>query len=532
MADPAAVPGTPSVAAVATAVSPDFAPPAPTPPAPTRSQTVQAMAPGTGTAQVFDPWTYRLSSTIRDPLFTALHNYWSDRQQHGRVVYDTMYKHPAVSAPFDSLITVLKSYRAHFKPAGTEPSEKQKKIAAFANEQLRRLGSTGDPRQGYERLIDWVGQGLKYGFSLAEMETVQAPWDGQSRIQVKRVIALPQASLDNNITVFEELGQGLYQSNDIRYRCFELDNRGTVIEVRQFYTGITTRKEENITWRGHELLRILHFVHAGTEGNPFGQSMFFTAFYAWAALYTIEQMEEAFLDASLPYLTASYETPDGRPSPELHAQFLDIIKKQDPALRALIMPDTTFGSVAPSNPSFTEHTKLKKDELRRYILNSILGVPIIQADGSNELDARNVIQVFFKYLVPGLQREIATLLTWQFARRLIDANWSGLTDEDYPELVFQNMLDNDLRVAMPLLQMVLPMVDSDRLGELLEKLMPGFDRSWIPQAHTSSVEKKRMPVDPGVSGKKGSPPTKQEGTPDGQTDGRTGNLGGDVDTKA
>lgn len=462
---------------------------------------------------IFDPAYFRLSSQIDDPTYQALSLFkWSDRQQHGRLAYDTMYKHPAVAAAFDTIISFLKSYRPLFKPSVSDPTEKQRLLADFANEQLRRLGSSGDPRQGYEKVIEWFGQGLKYGFSIAEMGTEHSPWRGQRRIQIRRIVPLPQATLDHGYNPLEEFGQTMASNPDVRYRCFDLDASGRIREVIQFHHAGST---EQVTWSGGELLRLLIYTHGGGEGNPYGQSLFYTAFYPWAALYTIEQMEEAFMDASLPYLTASYKTPDGRPSPALHDQMLEVLKKQDPVLRLLIGPDMTFGSAAASNPSFTTHATAKKAELRRYILNAIFGIPVISGEASNELDARNSISVFFKSILPGLLREVATLLTWQFARRLIDANWSGLNTEDYPTLEFTNTLDNDLRVATPILQQVLPMVASDRLGEMLERTIQGFDRNWIPDSHSSSVSVQRPSPDkqanPASSDSKSNPPIPPSG---------------------
>jgi len=518
-------------------LGPDGAPlrtPPPLPPGPsTKAESEAALAPGSAKMAVFDPTAYRLSGAVQDPIFLALQQFkWSDRQQHGRIAYDTMYKHPAVAAIFDSLILFLKSYRPLFKPAGSNPTDLQKELAAFANEQLRRLGVSGDARQGYEKLIDgFIAQGLKYGFSLAEMETVSAPWNGQRAIQIRRILPLPQATLDNGFVPLEEFGQGILTSFDVRYHCIEQNERGDILAVHQFYRNGTAT--DQITWRGNELQRLLHFVHEGGEGNPYGKSMFFSAFYAWAALYAIEAMEEAFLDAGLPYLTASYKTKDGVPSPALHAQFLEIISQQDPALRAFIMPDTTFSSVAPSNPSFTEHVTRKKDELRRYIQNCIFGVPVSASHMGNELDARNSIQVFFNYLLPALQREISTLLTWQFSRRLIDANWSRskVAESDYPELVFVTRDDNGLRIATPIIQQILRFVRYDRMGEALERMVDGFDGSWIATDPADTFESHFGAMNPAAGSTVGQP-TKPENTPDTKLTGDTSSIGQQVQTVA
>lgn len=479
--------------------------------------------------QAFDPQNFLLSNMFQtDPVFNAIHFKWSDRQQHGRIAYDSMYKHAAAGAPFDTLVAFLKSYRPIFKPAGTSPSDKQKQLAAFANEQLRRLGASGDSRQGYEKLIEWFGQGLKYGFCLAEMVTVVEPWQGQARVQIDSVISMPQASLDSGYNPLEEWGETITSFGDPRYRCFDMDLRGKVTAVHQYFR--TGGNMWRVTWTGPEMLSLMHYTHGGTEGNPYGQSLFFTAFYHWGALYTVEQMEDAFMDAGLPYLGISYKTPDGRPSPALHDQVIEVLRQQDPTTRAMILPNATYQSVAASNPAFTDQADKKKHELRAYIRECIFGAQLTSAGAAKELDARNAIQVFFKYFLPSLQREIGTVLTWQFARRLIDANWSNLAQEDYPEVEFQNTLDNDLRVAMPLLQMLVPFIDSDRLGEFMERMVPGFDGTWVPTDHKDSVSEKRQIVDPAANAPGAGPPTKQEGSPDVNTHGQTENAGGSTDT--
>ena len=475
--------------------------------------------------RAFDP---RLSSGITDPVYRTLHDFkWSDRQQHGRLAYDTMYKHGAVSAPFDTRTAFLKAYRPIFKPSSSSPTERQKQIARFCNEQLRRLGSSGDPRQGYEKLIEWFAQGMKYGFSIAEMHTAPAPFEGQSRIQIQRVVPLPQASLDHGFVPHEEFGQGMTAITDVRYRCLGIDDAGNITKAVQFWSNGNERDE--IAWSGPELLSLLIYTHGGGEGNPYGQSDLYTCFAHWASIYTLEQMEEAFLDAALPYLTLSYKTPDGRPSPELHTQFLEVISKQDPTVRALAAPDATFGSAAASNPSFTEHATKKKEELRRYIFDCIFGMASMGSASRTELDTRNATDTFFRYILPALQKEISTVLTWQFARRLVDANWSNLSSEDYPQLVFQNTLGNDLRISMPLLQQVLPFVDSKRLGEFLENMVPNFDGNWIPDSHSESVMEDRAPSDPAVAGKS-TPPLHQEGTPESRSDGSSKSVGQEVGT--
>lgn len=499
-----------------------------------RAETSRALTPGNGKASVFDPQVLRASNHVHDAVFSAIRTStqfkWRDSQQIGRTALDTMLKHAAVAGPYRSLIEFCKAYQPHFKPSGQDPTPLQRQLADFANEQIRRLGSSGDGRQGWEKFIDGpIAQAFLYGFSLAEMETVRAPWGGQSRIQINRIIPLPQASLDSGFVPMEEFGQGISSFTDPRYACFEMDSAGRITAIHQFLHNGSHGK---ISWVGGEMRRILHFVHAGGEGNPYGQSILYTAYYHWSNLYVAESIERVFMDTALPYLWASYKTQDGRPSPEAHADLLKILTEQDPALRFLIGPDMTFGSVAPSNPAATEHFRIVKDEERRYIANCIFGVPVMSGSASNELDARNVIQVFFKYFMRALQREVETFITWQFAKPLIDANWSGLNESDYPQLVFQNTLDNDLRTSMPLLQQLLPMLDSNRLGEFAQAMIPGFDSNWVAAEQVQTVSAfYGLSADPSAGNtSNGTPPTKQPGTTEQPQTGTKTGLSGRVDT--
>lgn len=473
---------------------------------------------------VFKP---ELSENIQDPFFLAVTQFqWADRQQHGRMFYNKMMQHMAVSGPMNTLITILKAFRPHFKPSVADPSDDQKQYARFLNEQLRRLGIDGDPRQGYEKFIEWIGQGLRYGFTIAEMGTILAAWEGQSRVQIQRVVPIPQATLDSGWNPAEEYGPVWLPTTDVRYGCFEMDEQGHIVAVQQFHN----RTEKPIEWRGHELLRLLIFTHGGGEGNPYGESLLFPAAGHFADLYATERMDIAMLDGGQPFLGISYKTPDGRPSPVLHQQVLDIIKKQDRDVRAFILPDATYTSVSSSNPAYNTQSEQKKKETRSYIHQAIFGANIAgDAASATEIDTRNVLQVFFKYLMPGgLLREVGTLLQWQFGKRLIDANWSNLSADDYPTIEFQNTLDNDLRVAMPLLQQVMPFIDSARLGEFLEKNVPGFDRSWIPENHKNSVAIQREMPDPAAQAK--GQPSKPAGTPDTNKGTNAEGLGKDVAT--
>lgn len=500
----------------------------PTPPL-TLAETRQALKPGEeSSVYVFRP---ELSENITDPFYIAVNNFqWADRQQHGRMFYNKMMQHMAVSGPMNTLITLLKAFRPNFKPSVADPSDEQKQYARFLNEQMRRMGIDGDPRQGYEKFIEHIGVGLRYGFSIAEMGTIMAAWEGQSRVQLERIVPIPQATLDSGWNPAEEYGYIWLPSTDVRYDCFALDEHGRIEAVRQFHN----RTEKTIEWRGAELLHLLIFTHGGGEGNPYGESLLFPAAGHFADLYTTERMDIAMLDGGQPFLGISYKTPDGRPSPAMHQQVIEILKQQDKDVRAFILPDATYTSVSSSNPAYNTQSEQKKKETRSYIHQAIFGANIAgDAASATEIDTRNVLQVFFKYLMPGgLLREVGTLLQWQFGKRLLDANWSNLTAEDYPTVEFQNMLDNDLRVAMPLLQQVMPYIDSARLGEFLEKNVPGFDRSWIPENHENSVAKKREMPDPAAQPKGGGQPTKPQGTPDVNKGTNAEGIGKDVATDA
>lgn len=502
--------------------------PIPPPPSnPTQAQIRSAVRPGPSKTSAFDPYVAKLSYYIQNPIFTAIHGKWSDRQQHGRIAYDAMMAHGAVSGPCGALKAYLQSYKPMFKSRQSSPTERQKMLADFANAQLDRLGASGDPRQGWGKVVEWFYQGLRYGFSLAEMETVEEPWNGKPKVQINRIVPFPQASLDLGFIPKEEFGESVVALVDPRYRCFIMDPNGRITRVVQYWRGVNAygklNTELQIVWEGKEMLRLLHFVHGGGEGNPFGESILFSAYRHWASLYTIELMEDAFLDTSLPYLAISYKTPDGRPSPEIHNQFLSAVTDQDPTKRVLALPDTTYTSVAPSNPNFTDHVEKKIHRLERHITQAI-GVPMtLYAEGTGkEANTRELVSVFFTNYLPSILSEISELMTWQFAKRLIDANWTNVQDEDYPIMTFRMVQNEDLRIAMPLLQQILNLVDSDKVGEFLQAYIPGFDRDYIPDSHKQSVAAKRQPTDPAASAK-GQPPQKEVGTRDTVRTGKSSN---------
>jgi hypothetical protein len=488
--------------------------------------------PGIDPARVsyFETHDLSLKKMVKDdPIFAALQSKWPDKQHIGRLSYEAMLLHGSVAGPMNALTNYLKSYRPQYHPPNANATERQKMFADFLNDQLNRLGQDGDPRQGYSQLMEWFCQGLTYGFVLAEMETVVEYWNEKPRIQVNRILPLPQASLDAGLVPRAEYGENLWSNFDVRYRCFQMDPvGGRITAVTQYFQHSTDQAA--VTWAGPELQRILHYAHRGGQGNPFGESILLPAWPHWSSLYVLEAMEEAFLDAGLPYLTFSYKTPDGRPSPAMHQQVLDTIRQQDPQLRAFIMADTTFGSVSPSNPNFTEHAFRRKSELRSYISNSIFGQAPSQSDAevSQQSNIRELLGMFSRNILPSLLEEFASVLTWQFGKRLIDSNWTNVKTSDYPRVSFTTVLNDELRVSLPLLQMLIPYIDSDRLGEFAQTMIPSFDAAWIPQSHKQSVALQREMPDPASGNQRGgetpkTPGGKAPGTPDTNPTGSTSN---------
>ncbi len=476
---------------------------------------------------LFDP-SLKISSLIKDPIYTAIHGKWRDRQAHGRVEYEAMLKHPAVSTPFNTLLSFIKANKPQFRVATRSPTAKQQEIADFANEQLGRLGTDGDFNQGWSKFVNaFVGQGLEFGFSLAEMETAYSKWRGKKMVQIQRILPLPQASLDSGFIPREEFGE-IALAVDPRYRCFAVnDNTGKIQSVYQYWAGETATR--TVTWTGDQLRYILHYTHNGGDGNPYGESHLYSAFYAWEELYTREQQEGVFMDLALPITVVSYDA--DVTSPELHGEAESAIENFDPVRRILIGRRITVTSVAPTNKDFVDHVTKNKAELRNYITEAMLMPKNLYTDSQNaDVVARNVIQIFFKYTLPGLLEEIGSVIQNQFVRRIIDANYSHLESEDYPIITFKTQLDNDLRVAANLLVQLLPYMDSDRMGEVFESMIPGFEKEWIAKEMSKTVAEK-MPVakamEPApVDGQGG----KSEGTPDTNKTGQTENIGNKVDT--
>lgn len=461
-------------------------------------------------------------SPFNDPVAELLRtNQWRDRQQHGRLTYEEMIKHPAVRTPFEFLIAFITTIEHRFAAPQDDPSPKQKEMAEFLNAQLSRLT--------WSKVIDgFFGQGLEFGFSLAELETRVAPWKGRPFVQVNSLTPLPQASLDNAPITQDEFNT-VYLDVDRRYTCFSFDDRGRVTAYHQ-YRGSSFEKRRQINWETRQdKLRILHYTHNGGDGNPFGESLLWPAFIPWSDLYIVERQEQVFLEHALPWITASYEGDSAKPA--LHEQIKILIDRQDPAKRALIGNNIAWGKVTASDPDYADHLKQKKKEQRDYITRTML-MPASLYDPSAEgddLDTRNILQVFFRFTLPAILAEIAEVMEEQFGKRLIDSNYANVESRDYPVFRFRIHLTSELRASLSLVQQLIPYVDTERLGEMAEAMIPGYLREWIAPLHDRSVSRDRpieVPRPKGLPDTNPSvPPPKEEGETREDTSRPDGNIG-------
>lgn len=470
-----------------------------------------------------------------DPVARALDTQWKDRQQHGRLAYEMMMRHQAVRTPFEFWLAFLKSIDVSFSAPQDDPSEKQQELAAFANAQLKRVGWTS--------FVDGlVGNGLEFGFGLAEMSTTVERWRDRPFVQIDDVNVLPQASLDDAMQPREDLNE-LAGIQTPSYNCFDYDDRGNVVAVKQY---ATSTNNDTVEWSTpQERLRILHFKHKGGDGNPFGEPLLFTAFYHWADLYMLDRREQIFLENAFPYITARYNSDSGESRQELNKRLTTLISEQDPARRLLAGPVEEFGKVTASDAEFAEHIERRKRELRTAISHSML-VPMgmYHSQQGADIDTREMVQLFLKFTLPSILNEIADMMEDQFAKRLIDSNYSNVQPDDYPEFKHRLFLSNDRRIVLPFLQRVLPHVDSDRLGEMLEDMLPRFEEEWIADTHEDSVAVQRpepednpnLPVDldpPEGSDQPGTPsPDGEEGENQRRDDGETQPVGQNVQTTA
>lgn len=463
----------------------------------------------------YDPALRRLTSATQDdPIFTAIQGAWRDRQQHGRLAYEAMAKHPEVSSAFNAWLDFITAHPPTARPKAPRPTAKQKEIADFANHILDR--------------IDWplfvdgcVGQGLQFGFSLTEITTEVARWRGRDYITLANLWHMPQASLDSGYVPREEYGE-LSLRSDPRYRCFVTDERGRIERVYQFFKG-TNSSTSQVEWAGPDLERILHYRHKGGDGNPFGESIFYSAFYAWSDLYFLERIERTFLDMGLPILLISYKTVDGIPRPATHAEIKDILEKQEISgtRRVLVLPDASGTSVAPSNPNFTEHISKVKEELRLAIRKAMgLPQPLIAENFLKEADSRNIVQVFFKYTLKARLAEVGRHLDLLLAR-FVRANYSGLDLEDYPKTTWSIVTENEQRVFQEVFKTMMERLDSAKLGEVIHRVWGFIEADDFPLAHEDSVNVQRPLRDTNDEPNSALPPTKQPGAQRRRTDGQT-----------
>lgn len=500
-------------------------------------ESAQIAAPSPQRMRVFDP---EFSSAVirNDPILANIYGKWRDRQQHGRLAYEEMMKHPAVEGPFNLLLSFLKATDFEFAPPARDPTPDQIKYAKFLNAQLKRL-TAASPHSTVPSIIEGLlGQALEFGFSLAEFSTVLAPFkDSQSAkaeslVQVAQFRVFPQASLDSGWMPREERNL-VVSIQDPRYRCFDMDDFGNITAYYQYRTVAHANDPYTVKWSSpRERNRIIHVIHGGGDGNPFGRSLLYSAFYAWSDLYLLERIEQVFIEgSSTPWITASYK--GDAPSPAVHQEIKDSIEESDPVRRVLIGLNTTFGTVSATNPDFVKHIGERKRELRAYIAQALLspqGLSGTSFSQSDDLDTRNMLQIMLKVTVPSLLRLFADAMTWQFGRRLLDANWPDLEPDDYPVLKFHVQSSNDLRSVAPVITTVLPHIDSDRLGESLETLVPGFRKEWIGDPGNSVAEQRQNPADALASGGSApptTPPPKQPGSSRERIDGETANAGGE-----
>lgn len=468
-------------------------------------------------ADYFDPEIR--SQVMRDPVATAIMGSWRNRQQYGRVAYEQMMQHPAVAAPFRNILSVLKSIRVSYVAPQAEPTDRQREMADFLNAQIKRLEWT--------KIVDgWFGQGLMHGFSLAEMTTCVERWRGRPYVQIHQIVPLPQESLDDGSSM-SEAWLGANSVFNPSYTCFDFDERGAIVGYHQYRrsmgdtsaTSWTTRQERN---------RILHYKSGGGDGNPFGESIFYPAFKVWSDLYLLEVMEQVFLENSLPWLTASYQGDEVKPV--LHDLFTAYISEQDPSKRVLIGNNITFGKVSASDPDYANHITEKKRELRDYITHAVL-MPnsFYRETGLKDLDTRNLVQVFLKFVLPSLLDEIGEAMTKQFGKRLIDSNYSNVEQDDYPVFRWRFVTPNDLRLIGQMLSMAMPHLNSEKLGEVFAEYVPMFQGEYIAKNHNDSVAMKRPTSMPETESGPNDPPPKEEGEDRERVDGQTENAGSGVD---
>lgn len=470
----------------------------------------------------FDPTTRKLTSLSNDPVLMQIQGLWRDRQAQGRQAYEAMLKHPEVESSFNAWLDFIASNAPHAKPQARSATPKQQELAAFANHLLARIPWT-------EFVNGPLACGFQFGFSLSELTAEVVRWQDRDYVSFASISVLPQASLDNGYVMREELGQ-LSLGRDPRYKCFKLDDRGGVEKVYQFY-WMDNGGTNTVTWEGGDLERILHFVHRKGDGNPYGKSILYAAFYAWSDLYVLEKIESVFLDMALPVLIISYKAVDGVPRPALHTEIVNLLSQQEMSgtRRVLVLPDASGQSIAPSNENFTAHIGAKKAELRKYIRKAI-GLPesLVAETNETDADARNVVQVFLKHTLKARLAEVSALLE-DMLGRFIRANYRDLDDSDYPVIQWSIVTENEVRVAQALLAVIYQDLDVEKAPQVISRVFPFVeedDFARTPDRRTSVVWPKKTADQPGINGVSNPPPQKEPGSQRERLDGQTDNPSG------
>lgn len=480
----------------------------------------------------FDPTTRATDLLLRDPIYAQIAiGKWRDRQARGRLEYDAMLKHPEVAAAYHSRLALIRSHKPHYKARGDDPSPTRKAIAEYSNHVVSLLD--------WPKFVDGpVGNAFLYGFSITEYTTRTGRWRGRTYTLPDRIVPLPQASLDTGFVPREELGE-LNLSADPRYNCFSFNPDGTIRAVHQYVSSSPIAPRRAATWEGDDLASVLHFKHNGGDGNPYGESILFYAYYPWADLYTVERIESVFADGSLPWVVFSYKTKDGIPNKAMHDELLTIMEEQELGAhkRTIILPDATAMSVAPSNPAATEFfAGLKKEKVNQIWRSMLVPQSVVAEAGEREADARNLIHVYFKYLIRSDLDEVAAFVD-DLVRRLVRANFSNLDEEDFAEPRWSIVLDNDLRVAQGILTQIMPDIHRDKQNEVLKTLFGWWERDFIAADSKDSVAARRQElvpdeVPPGAPGTAPTPPPKEPGEVRRRTDGQTDNPSTSMDTEA
>lgn len=447
---------------------------------------VYVAPPGNVKREVIDPLT-GFKSSLRS-LIPKSDIYWTlvkfrDRQQYGRIAYETAYKHEVVGAAFKARIALLTSKKPLFKPRHRDATQTQQDMADFYNHLVENLH--------WNKYIEgYIGSGLEFGFSLGEIVTKFGTWNNSDAILLDYLAVLPQATLDHGFIPRNEYSE-IHFSRDNRYRCFDLDVKGRIEAYKQFdYNG---SKENVVEWRGPEMQKILHFVHGGGDGNPYGESALYHTMGAWLNLYAIERMEDAFLDTSQPWLFGTYKTQNGETRAKVHEGAKEALSKAhvDGSRRFLMWADGDLKSVAPSNENFTDHIFRKKAELEARIWQTLL-VPksIIAETSTSDGDNRSLSQVYFRNTIKSDLEEIGENLS-DLCLRIARMNFTNIQSEDIPVCTWSLVTENEMRVAQGLLTALLPHVESDLLPEFAHSMFDFVDPRFIAVEHGDSVEMKR-----------------------------------------